>query len=267
MFLAISGEIMGSTYKVINNRTKFFELFREDAHFCHNTVIMASSIEIIKKYKSHDLSSLDKNQISHLYKSKMLSYMNRGFGAGQTQIIYNGNLQSYQSIGNSFLSRLVCLPYLYKNELISLTELYYWIRTLIKLTHSEDICVDWGYLFVELMLQLQDNPKDYENIILKFSKKFNISIIPLIKLINRAGNNVSVSHTMTVVLSSIYYAHDAEDSITNVISMGGDTDTFAFITGALSELIWGRNSEWENKNLQYFKPFDRWIIDTLHSIY
>ena len=267
MFLAISGEIMGSTYKVINNRTKFFELFRKDAHFCHNTVIMASTIDIINQYNSDNIFTIDKNQISHLYKSKMLSYMNRGFGAGQTKIIYNGNLQSYQSIGNSFLSRLVCLPYLYKKQLISLTELYYWTIMLIKITHSEDICVDWGYLFVELMLKLNDHPADYENIILEFSQKFKISIIPLIKLINKAGNNVSVSHTMTVVLSSIYYGNNAEDSITNVISMGGDTDTFSFITGALCELIWGRNHEWEKESLQYFKPFDSWILKNIQSVY
>lgn len=55
-------------------------------------------------------------------------------------------------------------------------------------------------------------------------------------------------------------ADDFEDAIRNVISIGGDSDTLAAITGAIAEAKWGvpaeiRHEAWKRIDVDFYRTY------------
>lgn len=270
MYSIISSEIIGSTFKIVNHRSPYFELFREDARFCHNTVIVASILEIFEYYykiKNIPVKDVDAQELTLKYKSKILPYINRGFGTGAIFNTFTGNTKTYGSEGNGFLIRLVPLPLLQTKYNISKEDIYYWAKLLIKMTHDSQLVEIWGLQFLDMLYELKEAPEKKHNIIEKYAETFKVYIKKIMVLRGIAGNNIHTPYTLTIILSLLYYSDTQEEFITNTVSIGGDTDTLCAINGGISEYIWGRNQEWEDKSQPYFKPFDSWILKKVEELY
>ena len=61
-------------------------------------------------------------------------------------------------------------------------------------------------------------------------------------------------------------ADDFEDAIRNVISIGGDSDTLAAITGAIAEAKWGVPAEiryevWKRIDVDFYRTYSRFLSD------
>lgn len=77
--------------------------------------------------------------------------------------------------------------------------------------------------------------------------------------------NESCQDTVPQAIIAFLESTDFEDAIRNAISLGGDSDTLAAITGSIAEAAYGIPEEIANKTLGYLdapirEVYDRWII-------
>ena len=76
--------------------------------------------------------------------------------------------------------------------------------------------------------------------------------------------DVSCMGTMPVALSAFFESTDFEDAIRNAISIGGDSDTIAAITGAIAESYYGTPDELWARACIYLSEE---LIDNVDSFY
>lgn len=63
--------------------------------------------------------------------------------------------------------------------------------------------------------------------------------------------DISCQGTVPQAIVAFLESVDFEDAIRNAISIGGDSDTLAAITGSIAEAAYGISSDFENKALSY----------------
>ena len=76
--------------------------------------------------------------------------------------------------------------------------------------------------------------------------------------------DVSCTGTMPVALSAFFESTDFEDAIRNAVSIGGDSDTIAAITGSIAEAYYGTPNELWARACVYLSEE---LIDNVESFY
>lgn len=267
MFGAIIGDIVGSTFEAENNRNVYFEFLRSDSRFTDDTVCTAAIADILNRFS---LSELTHDLISNELRLWCCAHINRGFGSMFHQWILNGINKPYNSFGNGALMRISPVAkYGHKNKL-SLEETLELAKKFTVITHNHPQAIQSVECYIDLLYNFLNKPHSYEERIETIFKKLHQYEIP--QPLKVEEYRVSIQFDLTsqtsllVALSSILESVDFEDAIRNVVSIGGDSDTYAAITGPLAEAIWG-SDEFKESIKKYFRPYDVPILETMEILY
>lgn len=77
--------------------------------------------------------------------------------------------------------------------------------------------------------------------------------------------DVSCQGSVPQAIRAFLESEDFEDAIRNAISIGGDSDTIACITGGIAEAYYGSISE--DLKMEAYKRLDSDMINTIESFY
>jgi len=265
MFGAVIGDIVGSTFEAQNHRSIYFEFFRPDARFTDDTVCTAAVADILDKYTGAQFNA---KNISDELRLWCCTHINRGFGSMFHQWILNGVNTPYNSFGNGALMRVSPVArFAYKNSL-SETEALLLAKSVTEVTHSHPQALLAVEIYTQIIFNLlknkPDNPKEYIQSVLSSHhypqflsvEDYRISI----------EFDLSSQTSLLIAVSSIMEADNFEDAVRNAVSIGGDSDTYAAITGAIAEAIWGCE-QYLPEIRKYFRQYDMPIIEAIKTLY
>lgn len=230
MLGAVIGDIVGSVYEFHNHRTKVFELFNERSTFTDDSVLSFATAKVL----------LDSTDYSQTYQDFARRYPGRGYGGNFALWIHSNNALPYNSFGNGSAMRVSPVGFAFKTLEETLKE----AKRSAMVTHNHPEGVK-GAQAVACAIFLARSGENKASIKREITSRFEYDLsrpIETIRLTNRFDETCqgSVPEAITAFLKSDGF----EDAIRTAISIGGDSDTIACITGGIAQAFYQNIPEW-----------------------
>lgn len=269
MWGAIIGDIIGSTFEAENNRTPYFELFRRNARFTDDTVCTAAVADILYR---NDWEKNNHEEISNQLRLWCCTYLNRGFGSMFYQWIANAVNQPYDSYGNGALMRISPVAkYAIKNNL-TLEKAIEIAKQITNVTHNHPDAILAVSIYIEILYNLLSSKNlslhEKKEVIIKTLEKYNYSMPKtIVEYRVKVDFDLTCETSLLVAVAAILETENFDDVFYQVVSAGGDSDTYAAIAGAIAESIYGLDNEYLLKIKPYFRSYDEDILLSMENLY
>ena len=247
MIGAILGDIVGSVYEFDNIKTKEFELFDKECFFTDDSVMTIAVADALMHYDYIDENNIDKfkeNLINVMHEIG-IKYPDCGYGGHFMMWILLGKREPYNSFGNGSAMRVSSVGW-YAKSLVE-AELIAKATAEVSHNHPEGIkgaVATAGAVFLARTGSTMGEIKEY------ISKKYTINFT-LDELRTYYSFDVTCQGTVPQAMQAFFESVSFEDAVRNAISIGGDSDTLAAITGAVAEAYYGIPDELRKTALSY----------------
>ncbi len=226
MIGAIIGDIVGSRFEFNNHRSTEFEFFHPDCTFTDDTVMTVAVADAI-------MCGRPFGKVLHEYAR---NYPGRGYGGRFHSWIHSENPKPYDSFGNGSAMRVSPCAYLAKgNRETALT----WAAASAVCTHNHPEGIKGALAITDCILMAAERkPKEEMKRLMErlygYDMDFTIDEIRPHYQFNETCQG-SVPQAIEAFLES----EDFESAIRIAVSLGGDSDTIANITGGIAEAYYG----------------------------
>ena len=278
MLGAIIGDIVGSVYEWHNIKTKDFPLFREDCFFTDDTVMTLAVAEGI-------LNGGTADHFIDAMKKYGRMYPNSGYGGNFYRWIFSGDRNPYNSFGNGSAMRVSPCGWITDCGVTARTGMWHSeVRHIAELSaavthnHPEGIkgalaTADaiflcryyFGGYYGDHGKASKNNPEEYKRRIKEhIENEYGYDLSRTLDEIRPTYRfDVSCQGTVPPAIIAFLESKDFEDAIRNAISLGGDSDTLAAITGGIAEAAYGIPEWIQEKAISYLDEplkavLDRW---------
>jgi ADP-ribosylglycohydrolase len=260
MLGAIIGDIVGSIYEFNNIRTKDFPLFTERCFFTDDTVMTVAVAKAI-------MAGGKKDDFIDAMKSYGRRFPKAGYGRGFDRWLKSESRESYNSYGNgaamrvspaAFLVRLHDSPY-GLDWLTTRRKVLTVAKRSAEVTHDHPEGISGAQAVAEAIVYMRvgreiakDVPSRRSELkgLLEEGYGYNMSrSLDEIRLTNQF--DTSCQGTVPVAITAFAESVDFEDAIRNAVSVGGDSDTIAAITGSIAQAAYGVPGPIREKALLY----------------
>jgi ADP-ribosylglycohydrolase len=244
---AILGDIIGSTYETAPVKRKDIDLFPRRTTFTDDTVLTIAAADAI-------LKGLPYREVLHRYAR---AYPGRGYGGRFLSWIEEDNPAPYNSFGNGSAMRVSAVGWAFTSEKEVLRQAA--LSAEPSHNHPEGIK---GAQATALSVYLARNGSGRNGIRETIEKKFGYDLSRTLDEIRPGyGFDVTCQGTVPEAIIAFLESDSYEDAVRNAISLGGDSDTLACITGGIAESYYGEIPEdIERKGLSYL---DRELLEVV----
>lgn len=252
MLGAIAGDVIGSVYEHRDIKTKHFDLFDPECRFTDDTVCTLAIAACL----------LEKGNFSEFLGNFACRYKSRGFGGMFIRWAHQWKREPYDSWGNGSAMRVSPVAYWMsdKERVLELAK-----RT-SEVTHSHPDGVI-GAQATALAIWLSRNDTDPENIRSEIECRFGYDLSQTVDEIRLAYKfDVSAAGSVPQAIICALEASDYEDAVRNAISIGGDSDTIACITGGIAEALFGLPDDIAIKARGYLNDELLEILDRFEAV-
>jgi len=226
MLGAIAGDIIGSVYEWNNIKSKEFDLFSPEAFFTDDSVLTVALAEAI-------LNDEDYGQIMKRYYRR---YPDAGYGGSFHEWAKGQDTKPYNSWGNGSAMRTSPVGYAFEN----LEEVLSKAKHFASFTHNHPEGIK-GAQATAAAIFLARKEASKEMIKLYITQQFKYDLTRTIDEIRPNYEfDVSCQGTVPQAITAFIESENYEDAIRNAISIGGDSDTLACITGGIAEAFYGK---------------------------
>jgi ADP-ribosylglycohydrolase len=218
---AITGDIIGSVYEWHNVKTVDFDLYRHKSTFTDDSVLTLATMDAI----------LNQRNYAESYQLFGRNYPHRGYGGHFSSWIYSENPEPYNSWGNGSAMRVSPVGW-YGN---SIEEVMAEAQKSAEVTHNhpEGIKGAQSTAAAIYMARIGKNKEEIKKYIMdtfRYDLERKIDDIrPNYKF------DVSCQGSVPEAIIAFLESTDFEGAIRLAISIGGDSDTIACITGGIAE--------------------------------
>lgn len=244
MLGAIIGDIVGSRFEWNNIKTKDFSLFSEDCFVTDDSIMSLAVAKAIIECKK-DYSVLGNNAILYMQQIGRM-YPFCGYGGMFRQWLYSDNPQPYGSYGNGAAMRVSACGF----AASSLTEAKALSRKVTEVTHNHPEGIK-GAEATTVAIYMARAGNSISAIRDCISANYYPMDFTLSEIRDDYRFNESCQGTVPQAMMAFFESTDFEDAIRNAISLGGDSDTLAAITGGIAEAYYGVPSEIESQAMSY----------------
>lgn len=232
MIGAIIGDIAGSRFEWHNIKTKEFELLMRDCHFTDDTVMSLAVCEALMSCKSNH-SDLSEQAIACMQEIGN-KYPHAGYGGSFRRWLRTKNPQPYNSWGNGSAMRVSGCGYAAE----SIEEAIQFSRMVTEVTHNHPEGIK-GAEATAVAVYLARTGKNILEIRDYINKHYYPINFTLDSIRDDYTFDVSCQGSVPQALEAFFESRSFEDAIRNAISVGGDSDTIAAITGSIAEAYYG----------------------------
>jgi ADP-ribosylglycohydrolase len=280
MLGAIIGDIVGSIYEWNNIKTKDFPLFRDGCMFTDDTVMTVAVADAIMSGGTAD------NFIDSMKKWGRL-YPNSGYGSRFGSWLFSDDRKSYNSWGNGSAMRVSPCAWMMDCGFFARTGM--WpsngrerAKLSAEVTHNHAEGIKGAMAVTDAIFMCRLYAEGYGDDMgdavnkdrtldewktrikehIEQEYRYDLSrtldeIRPLYRF------NESCQETVPEAISAFLESTGFEDAIRNAISLGGDSDTLAAITGSIAEAAYGIPKAIADKALSYLdaplrEVYERW---------
>jgi ADP-ribosylglycohydrolase len=221
---AIAGDIIGSAYEFHNVKSLNFEMFREGTYFTDDSVLTIATMDAL----------LNQSDYVEAYQYYGEMYPHRGYGGRFKSWIYADNPKPYNSWGNGSAMRVSPVGW-YCDDL---DDVLAEARKSAEVTHNhpEGIKGAQAVASAVYMARIGKSKDEIKNFIVD---TFDYDLDRTIGEI-RPAYDFDVSCQGSVPESIIAFLESAgfENAVRLAVSIGGDSDTIACITGGIAEAFY-----------------------------
>ena len=249
MYGALIGDIVGSIYEFHNIRTKDFVLFGDRCDFTDDSVMTIAVAKALTQFYSKD----NKETLAKLTVDNMQAlgraYPGRGYGGRFAYWLWESDPKPYNSYGNGAAMR-ICPVAEVTNDLQSALQLAE-IVTSVTHNHPEGIKGAKATVHAIFLAREKRNLQEIKKII---KDEYYPQMDELFTLDNIRKDyyfNETCQETVPQAIQAFVESTSFEDAIRNAISLGGDSDTLACITGSIAEAYYGVPKELREKAETY----------------
>jgi ADP-ribosylglycohydrolase len=237
MLGAIAGDIIGSIYKFNNIKTKDFPLFDEKCTFTDDTVLTIAVAEVILNADTFpdNTKYIDQFQYIRNFKLYYSEYPEVGYGDKFRAWAKSNSTEPYNSWGNGSAMRVSPIASAFDDLNTVLQE----AQSSAGVTHNHPEGIK-GAEATAAAIFLARTGYDKDSIKSYIQSSFGYDLKPTLDEIRPHYEfNDSCSGSVPQAITAFLESTDFEDAIRNAISIGGDSDTIACITGSIAEAFYG----------------------------
>ncbi len=225
MLGAMIGDIVGSVYEWHNIKTTDFEFFQSKCSFTDDSVLTAATAKVI----------LDGLDYTSVYQDFSRRYKGRGYGGNYRRWVYRKNPQPYYSWGNGSAMRVSPVGFAFDTVQEVLDE----ARRSAEVTHNHPEGIK-GAQSTALAILLARQGASQDEIREEIAGRFGYDLTRTLAEIRPDYNfDVSCQGSVPEAIIAFLESMGYEDAIRKAISLGGDSDTIACITGGIAEAFYG----------------------------
>lgn len=249
MFGALIGDIVGSIYEFHNIKTKDFVLFGNGCEFTDDSVMTIAVAKALTEFYSQDnketLAKLTVENMQELGRD----YPGRGYGGRFYWWLKELDPKPYNSFGNGASMRISPVADV-TNDLPTALQLAE-IVTGVTHNHPEGIKGAKATVHAIFLAREKRNLEDIKKIIKDEYYPQMDDTFTLDNIRKDYYFNETCQETVPQAIQAFVESTSFEDAIRNAISLGGDSDTLACITGSIAEAYYSVPKELRKKAETY----------------
>ncbi|MDP6778582.1 MAG: ADP-ribosylglycohydrolase family protein [Candidatus Latescibacteria bacterium] len=243
---AIAGDIIGSAYEHSPIKTKDFSLFEPGCRFTDDSVLTLAVADAILSDRPY-LEAI--REIGR-------RYPNAGYGGTFIHWLYSDDPAPYNSWGNGSAMRVSPVGFAFVAEEEVLREAAHTAE--ISHSHPEGVK---GAQATALAVLLARTGAAKESIRAEIQQRFDYDLSRTIDEIRPTyAFDISCQGTVPEAIIAFLDSDSYEDAVRNAISLGGDSDTLACITGGIAEAFYGPVPDPIRSRVEQFLTPDLWEI-------
>lgn len=260
MLGAIIGDIVGSRFEWDNIKTKEFELFTNES-FVTDDSIMTLAVAKAILLSQKDLSQLNQITVQSMQEVGR-PYPNCGYGGMFQQWMYSDNPKPYESFGNGAAMRVSPCGF----AADSLEEAIKLSQAVTEVTHNHPEGLKGAEATV-VAIFLARTGHSIASIKQHISQNYYSMDFSLDSIRDTYQFNETCQETVPQAIMAFLESTSFEDAIRNAISIGGDSDTLAAITGGIAQAFYGIPGEIRQTALSYLDAPLLKIFQDFEAIY
>lgn len=232
MIGAVVGDIVGSVYEFNNHKSKAFELFTDDCYFTDDSVMTLAVCDALLAFDG-DYDALSAQTVVSMQRIGR-PYRSCGYGERFYRWMYSDHPQPYYSFGNGAAMRVSGCGYVGN----TLEEVKALSAAVTKVTHDHQEGLKGAEATaVAVFLARTGSP------MAEIRRCITEQYYPLDFTIDGIRDtytfDVTCQGSVPQAMEAFFESADFEDAIRIAISVGGDSDTIAAITGSIAEAFYG----------------------------
>ena len=252
MMGAIVGDIVGSVYEWNNIKTKEFPLFRDDCFFTDDTVMTCAVAEAV-------MNGGQRDDFIDAMKKYGPMYPDSGYGGRFGAWLFSDDREPYDSFGNGSAMRVSPCAWTLDCGFFARTGM--WpdrdkVKLSAEVTHNHPEGVKGALATADAIFlcryyfggycgdyetPISDNPAECRKRIKEYlENEYGYDLSRTLDEIRPSYRfDETCQGTVPQAIIAFLESTDFEDAIRNAISLGGDSDTLAAITGSIAEAAYG----------------------------
>lgn len=233
MLGAIIGDTIGSVFEFHNTKDYDFTLFSSESNFTDDSIMSMAIAQWLIIDLNHSYKTLEEMMVKF---AKEYPCPKGGYGGGFHHWLFNspGGRRPYRSWGNGSAMRCSAVGWFF--ETLSETERVAKISAEITHNHPEGIK---GAQATSAAIWMARNGKDKFEIKDYIQRTYGYNLERSWKELHETYNwDSSCQGTVPEAIICFIESTDFEDAIRKAVSIGGDSDTLACITGGIAEAFY-----------------------------
>ena len=247
MYGAILGDIVGSPYEFDcnNYKAKDFPLFSRRSDFTDDTVMTLAVAKALLSTCGQDDAAIKAALVREMQQLGR-AYPDRGYGTHFGGWLYEDDPQPYQSYGNGSAMRVSPAAWLAKD----MAESLHLARLAARVTHDHPEGIK-GAQATAAVIFLARTGHSKPEIKQYVEQIFGYDLNRTCDEIRPTYHHVETcQETVPEAIIAFLESVSFEDALRNAVSLGGDSDTLACITGGIAEAFYGMPQELRDETLK-----------------
>jgi ADP-ribosylglycohydrolase len=243
---AIAGDIIGSIYEFNPIKTKVFPLFHPDCTFTDDSVLTVAVAKAI----------LDGRPYFEAVRDLGRQYPKAGYGGMFREWLQSSDPHPYNSWGNGSAMRASPVGFAFHRRQDVLRE----AAKSAEFTHDHAEGIK-GAQATALAVYLARTGASKRDIRREIMDGFGYDLgRSLAKIRPAYGFNETCQRTVPEAIIAFLESESWEDAVRNAVSLGGDADTLACITGGIAEAFYGSIPEPVRAKVKDILTDDLWAV-------
>lgn len=244
MIGAIVGDIAGSRFEWNNHRSKIFALLPDSCFFTDDSIMSLAVCDAILKSRAGKTPLADEAVRS--MQSLGRPYPDADYGASFFHWIYSDHPRPYNSYGNGAAMRVSACGYAGR----TIEEVRTLSKTVTAVSHNHKEGLK-GAEATAVSVFLARSGMSKEALRRYVNRNYYAIDFTLDSIRDTYEFNETCQETVPQALEAFFESVSFEDAIRNAISIGGDSDTIAAITGAVAEACYGVPDDIRKRTLSF----------------
>jgi len=244
MLGAIIGDIAGSRFEFNNIRSKDFDLLAKDCYVTDDSIMTLAVAKAIMACNG-DWQQLGYNAVKYMQEIGR-KYPNCGFGGMFRKWMFSGAPEPYNSFGNGAAMRVSPCGFIARTE----EEAILLSQKVTEVTHNHPEGLK-GAEAVSVAIFMARNGAAKNEIEERIEKNYYPLNFTLDGIRDDYQFNETCQETVPQAIVAFLESASFEDAIRGAVSIGGDSDTLAAITGSIAEACYGVPFDLKSKALSF----------------